>query len=94
MTTRHDGPIWRHDVDALAFRPRGHEGFCFIHRLAFRSLSGEGGRDICEAYFRTNRDAFERAAQVKMSRVDMPAEQNFHLTSRDIRRALAMVADP
>lgn len=89
-----DDATWRHDVDALVFRPRGHKGGCFIHRLAFRSLCGEGGRDICEAYFRTNREVFERAARVKMSRANMSAEQNFHLTSRDIRRAFAMVDAP
>ena len=38
-----DDLTWRHDVDALVFRPNGHEGSCFIHRLAFRSMSGRLG---------------------------------------------------
>ena len=29
---------WRHDIDALAFRPEGHRGTCVVHRLAFRTL--------------------------------------------------------
>ena len=87
-----DDLTWRHDINTLMFRPDGHRGGCFIHRLAFRSLSGSCSRESCETYFRENRDAFERAAQVKMTRGNVPTEQNFHLTSRDIRRALMMVA--
>jgi len=83
-----DDLTWRHDVDALVFRPNGHEGCCFIHRLAFRSLSGEVGQDCCKAYFRVHKDAFERAAGAKIRRAGLTTEQNFHLTSRDVRRGL------
>ena len=88
-----DGLIWRHDVDALVFRPNGHEGSCFIHRLAFRSMSGAVGEDGCEAYFRVHREAFERAAQAKIQRAGLAPEQNLHLTSRDVRRALTETRD-
>lgn len=84
-----DDLTWRHDIDALVFTPSGHKGGCFIHRLAFRSLNGEGHRESCEAYFRANKDVFERAAQAKIRRASVPTGQNFHLTSRDVRRALA-----
>jgi len=88
-----DDLTWRHDVDALVFRPNGHEGSCFIHRLAFRSISGEGDREGCEAYFQAHRVAFERAAQAKIRRASVPMEENFHLTSRDVRRALTEAGD-
>lgn len=83
-----DDLTWRNDVDALVFRPNGHEGSCYVHRLAFRSLSGEVGREGCEAYFRVHRAAFERAARAKIRGVGLTMEQNFHLTSRDVRGAL------
>ncbi len=88
-----DDLTWRHDIDALVFTPRGHKAGCFIHRLAFRSLSGEGSRESCEVYFRANKDAFERAARAKIQKAGVSVEQNFHLTSRDVRRALAETAD-
>lgn len=84
---------WRHDIDALVFRPGGHEGCCFIHRLAFRSLNGEGSQESCEAYFRAHEDAFERAAQAKIRKAGVPMGQNFHLTSRDVRRAFIATDD-
>ncbi len=77
---------WRHDVDSLMFRPNGHEGFCFIHRLAFRSMGERVGQEGCEAYFRLYREAFEQAARSKIRRAGLAREQNFHLTSRDVRR--------
>jgi len=83
-----DDLTWRHDVDALVFRPNGHEGSCFIHRLAFRTISGDEGQEGCEAYFRIHRAAFERAARAKIRRAGLEMEQNFHLTSRDVRRGL------
>ena len=88
-----DDLTWRHDVDALVFRPNGHEGSCFIHRLAFRSMSGEVGQEGCEAYFRVHREAFERAARAKIRRAGLATEQNFHLTSREVRRALTEARD-
>lgn len=84
---------WRQDLDALVFMPRGHQGGCFIHRLAFRSLGGVASLESCEALFRAHEDAFERAAQAKIARVGMPSERSFHLTSRGIRRALKRIAD-
>ena len=89
-----DDLTWRHDVGALVFRPNGHEGSCFIHRLAFRSMSGEVGQEGCEAYFRVHRAAFERAARAKIRRAELATEQNFHLTSRDVRRGLTEADDP
>ena len=46
-----DDLTWRHDVDALVFRPNGHEGSCFIHRLAFRSMRGEVGQKAARPIF-------------------------------------------
>ena len=83
-----DDLTWRHDVDSLTFRPNGHEGSCFIHRLAFRSISGKAEREGCEAYFRRHRETFERAARAKIRRAGLATEQNFHLTSREVRCAL------
>ena len=80
---------WRHDVDSLVFRPNWHEGYCFIHRLAFRSMSDQVDQEGCEAFYRAHKEAFEQAAQSKIRRAGLAPEQNFHLTSRDIRRALA-----
>ena len=88
-----DDPTWRDDVDALEFRPNGHDGSGFIHRLAFRSISGEVGQEGCEAYFQAHREAFERAARAKIRRAGLATDQNFHLTSRDVRRALAEAGD-
>ncbi len=79
---------WRHDVDALVFRPDWHEGYCFVHRLALRTMSGETDQEACQAYFRVHREVFERAARSKIQRAGLAPEQNFHLTSRDVRRAL------
>src|SRR4030088_2797437 len=31
-------PIWRDDIDALAFQPADHAGLCMVHRRAFRTL--------------------------------------------------------
>lgn len=88
-----DDLTWRHDVDALVFLPNGHKGSCFIHRLAFRSMSGDVGQEGCEAYFRIHRAAFERAARAKIRGAGLAREQNFHLTSRDVRRALTEAFD-
>ena len=85
---RTDDLTWRHDIDALVFRPHGHDGSCFIHRLAFRSMRGEVSQEDCEAYFRVHRQAFERAAQTKIRGAGLTMDLNFHLTSRDVRRAL------
>jgi len=31
-------PMWRDDIDALAFQPADHRGICMVHRRAFRTL--------------------------------------------------------
>lgn len=95
-------PLWRTDADALAFQPECHRGLCFVHRLAFRSLLGDarsapGGAPApadCEAYFSTHHSAFQRAAAEKIARTGTPSERNFHLNSRDIRRALPQTPSP
>ena len=88
-----DGPApaeWRADVDALAFRPAGHAGFCMVHRLAFRVLVGASAApEDCLALFAGERAAFETAARAKIARRTLAPEANFHLDSRDIRAALA-----
>jgi hypothetical protein len=80
-------PVWRQDLDALAFVPEGHGGLCFIHRLAFRTLVGhDPDPAACEAWFRWERAAFAAAASRKIEGRRLPRGANFHLTSRDIAR--------
>ena len=81
---------WRADLDALTFRPKGRAGACFVHRRAFRALAGAVEGDACLEFFVEHRDAFERAAEAKIMRRNVPDGQNFHLTSRDIRRSMAL----
>jgi hypothetical protein len=79
---------WREDLDALAFRPEGHEGTCVVHRLAFRTLMRVTPTpDACIAYFTANEGAFRASAQAKIRRRALPPGTNFHLTSRDLARA-------
>jgi hypothetical protein len=85
--------IWRQDLDALVFRPKGYQGGCFVHRLAFRFHDSEASRESCKKFFRANVDAFERAAQAKIRRGRVLDGENFHLTSRDIRRAMSLPRD-
>ncbi|WP_244622885.1 DUF1488 family protein [Microvirga brassicacearum] len=83
-----DEGMWREDIDSLAFRPDGHNGLCVVHRLAFRALVGARlSPEICLAYFREHRARFNDAARAKAGRKGLPAHSNFHLTSRDLRRA-------
>jgi hypothetical protein len=82
---------WRHDIDALAFRPGGHEGTCMVHRLAFRALMRlVPTPDACMAYFTAHEDTFRLSAQAKIRRQALPPDTNFHLTSRDLARALTV----
>jgi hypothetical protein len=82
---------WRHDIDALAFCPEGHKGTCMVHRLAFRALMQlVPTPDACIAYFDAHEGAFRVSAQAKISRRALPPETNFHLTSRDLVRALTV----
>lgn len=88
-----DGALWRTAIDALAFRPPGHDGFCAVHRLAFRALLGRTGMPAdCLAYFTAHRPAFERAAAEKIARRGLDSLANLHLTSRDVVRAIAHLA--
>jgi hypothetical protein len=83
-------PIWRVDVDALAFLPEGHGGLCMVHRRAFRTLLKREPKPAdCESFFGAHRAAFEAAAQAKILRAPVGAGANFHLNSRDLRRELA-----
>jgi hypothetical protein len=83
--------IWRSDIDALAFRPEGRPEFCMVHRRAFRTLMGVSPTpEDCEAFFRSHRGAFEAAAHGKIAEKDIAPGTNFHLTSRDIARRLAL----
>lgn len=82
---------WRHDIDALAFQPEGHDGLCVVHRLAFRSLMRiVPTPETCIAYFTAHEGAFRASAQGKISRKGLPRNANFHLTSRDLVRAFTV----
>lgn len=87
----HSAPAatWRGDIDALQFTAAGHGGICMIHRLAFRSLVGRmPERADCLAYFSAHAENFAAAARQKIAAQAVPPGRNFHLNSRDIRRAL------
>jgi hypothetical protein len=80
---------WRHDIDALAFRPEGHDGSCVVHRLAFRTLMRLAPTpDACIAYFAAHETSFRASAQAKISRRSLQPGASFHLTSRDLACAL------
>jgi hypothetical protein len=82
-------PIWRNDIDALAFRPEAHTGFCMVHRRAFRTLlrATPSPRE-CVEFFNAHQEAFQAAALAKLQRANVSEAANFHLTSRDITRQL------
>jgi hypothetical protein len=82
-------PIWRNDIDALAFQPGRHTGFCMVHRRAFRTLLRitPTPRD-CVEFFNAHQEAFQAAARAKLQRVSVAETANFHLTSRDVARQL------
>jgi hypothetical protein len=80
---------WRPDLDSLSFRPQGHGGHCVVHRRAFQTLLGfRPSPEDCAACFAERRAAFHRAAAAKIIRVSLHKDANFHLTSRDVARAL------
>ena len=82
---------WCHDIDALAFQPQGHRGICVVHRLAFRTLMRlVPTPDACITYFTAHEGAFRASAQAKIGRRRLPPGANFHLTSRDLARALTV----
>jgi hypothetical protein len=78
---------WRRDLDALAFEPDGHRSVCVVHRLAFRSLLR---LTPTPADFAVHEGAFRTAAQGKIVRRRIKSGVSFHLTSRDLSRALAV----
>jgi len=82
-------PIWRDDIDALAFQPAEHAGLCMVHRRAFRTLlrTTPAPRD-CVAFFNAHQEAFQAAARAKLKRTKLATSANFHLTSRDVVRQL------
>ncbi|RYX86887.1 MAG: hypothetical protein EON84_21670 [Bradyrhizobiaceae bacterium] len=97
MTDRDDesggAKLWRADVDALTFRPRGHGGVCMVHRHAFRTLlKGLPSPDDCAAFFREHEAAFQAAAHAKIARAGLATAVSLHLTSRDVARAIAQLA--
>jgi hypothetical protein len=82
-------PIWRDDIDALAFQPAAHIGFCIVHRRAFRTLlRATPSPRQCVEFFDTHQAAFQAAASAKLLRTRVAATANFHLTSRDVSRQL------
>jgi hypothetical protein len=82
-------PIWRDEIDALAFQPADHAGLCMVHRRAFRTLlRSVASPQECVDFYHTHRDAFQAAARAKVVRAEMPDTANFHLTSRDVTRQM------
>jgi len=82
-------PIWRNDIDALAFQPEQHSGLCMVHRRAFRTLlRAKPSPQQCVEFFNAHREAFQAAARAKLQRANVSETANFHLTSRDVIRQL------
>jgi hypothetical protein len=82
-------PVWRSDIDSLAFHPSGHSGFCVVHRRAFGTLLGSAASPQQSIdFYRLHRDAFDAAAHSKLEARAIAASENFHITSRDVRRQL------
>ena len=80
---------WRDDIEALAFEPDRHGGFCMVHRLAFRTLLRFSPKpEDCEAFFRVHERAFRAAAAAKIVQENVGHGVNFHLTSRDVSRQI------
>lgn len=81
---------WRSDIDSLVFTPEGHRGWCAVHRLAFRALTGLRHPEPADglAHFAAHRAAFQRAAARKIADRGLPPDANLHLTSRAVRRAM------
>jgi hypothetical protein len=82
-------PVWRDDIDALAFQPGENSGLCMVHRRAFRTLlRATPSPQQCVEFFNAHQEAFQAAARAKLQRVSPSATANFHLTSRDVIRQL------
>jgi hypothetical protein len=60
-----------------------------VHRRAFRTLLGFNPLPAdCGSYFAQHHVAFQRAAAEKIARAELQPDTNFHLTSRNVARAL------
>jgi hypothetical protein len=82
-------PLWRNDIDALAFQPERHTGLCMVHRRAFRTLlRAMPSPQQCVEFFDAHQEAFQAAARAKLQRASLSKTANFHLTSRDVKRQL------
>jgi hypothetical protein len=80
---------WRADIDALMFCIEAHSASCAVHRQAFRTLMRRDPTpQECLTYFGKLEDVFRAAAAAKITRNQIPAGTNLHLTSRDIARKL------
>jgi hypothetical protein len=80
---------WRADIDALMFWIAAHSASCAVHRRAFRTLMRrDPTSQECLTYFGGVEDAFRAAAAAKITRNQIPAGTNLHLTSRDVARKL------
>ena len=89
MNDKEIAATWRDDIDALVFAPDGHQGFCMVHRRAFRTLQRSSPAPAdCKAYFCTHESAFRAAASAKIAQKNVAPGVNFHLTSRDIARQM------
>lgn len=81
--------VWREDVEALAFQPNGHGGFCIVHRHAFRTLLRRLPSDKeCVEFFVGHQKIFQAAARAKVLRAKIADSDNFHITSRDVLRQM------
>ena len=82
-------PIWRDDIDSLAFQPSEHSGLCMVHRRAFRTLlRAAPSPQQCVDFYVSHEQAFQAAARAKLLRAAVADTANFHLTSRDVVRQL------
>jgi len=82
-------PIWRSDLDALAFQPDEHIGLCMVHRWAFRTLlRATPSPRQCIEFFNAHQGTFQAAARAKLLQTRVATTENFHLTSRDVSRQL------
>ena len=82
-------PIWRDDIDALAFQPGEHSGLCMVHRRAFCTLlQRTPSPRECVEFFNAHQQAFQAAARAKLLHTNVATSANFHLTSRDVVRQL------
>jgi hypothetical protein len=84
---------WRDDIDSLIFYPAQHEGFCAVHRRAFRTLLGNAPTTKdCAAYFNRYNAVFHAAAAAKILRDQIAPATSLHINSRDVKRQLSVVS--